>query len=56
MSGLNCRWRSAVVFAAIAYAFAGCGGKDAIAPIEVERQAFEDLRTEIRKAIDDPAR
>ncbi len=56
MSGLICRRKSAVLFAAIACAIAGCGGKDAVAPIEVEKQAFEDLRTEIRGAIDDPAR
>ncbi len=56
MSGLNCHWRSAVLFAAIAFAFAGCGGKEAVAPLEVEERAFEDLRSEIRGAIDDPAR
>ena len=56
MSGLICHWKSAMLFAAIACAFAGCGGKDTIAPIEVEKQAFEDLRTVIRGAIDDPAR
>ncbi len=56
MFGLICRWKSAMLFAAVACVFAGCGGKDAVAPIEVEKQAFEDLRTEIRGAIDDPAR
>ena len=30
--------------------------KDDVAPVVVEKQAFEDLRTEIREAIDDPAR
>ncbi len=56
MSRLICRWKSAMLFAAIACVFSGCGGKDAVAAIEVEKQAFEDLRTEIRGAIDDPAR
>ena len=55
-SGLICRGKSALLFAAIACAFAGCGGKDAVAPIEVKKQAFEDLRSEIREVIDDPAR
>jgi len=56
MSGLICRWKSAMLFTAIACAIAGCGGKDAVAPIEVKKQAFEDLRSEIREVIDDPAR
>ncbi len=56
MFGLISRWKSAMLFAAIACAFAGCGGKDAVALIEVEKQAFEDLRSEIREVIDDPAR
>lgn len=49
-------WKLAVLFAAIAFAFTGCGGRDAIAPFELRQQAFEDLRGEIRDAIDDPAR
>ncbi len=56
MFGLVCRWKTAILFAAIACAFASCGGRDAVAPSEVEKQAFEDLRSEIRGAIDDPAR
>jgi hypothetical protein len=35
---------------------AACAGKDDVAPVDVEKQAFEDLRTEIRESIDDPAR
>jgi hypothetical protein len=35
--------------------FAACA-KDDVAPVDVEKQAFEDLREEIREAIDDPAR
>ena len=30
--------------------------KDDVAPVDVEMQAFEDLRTDIREAITDPAR
>jgi chromosome segregation ATPase len=52
MCKLICRWTLAILFAAIA----GCGGKDALAPVEFEKQAFEDLRAEIRHVIDDPAR
>ncbi len=56
MSGQICRWKSAMLFTAIACAIAGCGGKDTVAPIEVKKQAFEDLRSEIREVMDDPAR
>ncbi len=45
-----------VLVAAAALFLAGCGGKDAVAPADVEEQAFEDLRTEVREAIDDPVR
>jgi uncharacterized coiled-coil DUF342 family protein len=45
-----------MVFVAIACAFAGCASKDDVSPADVEKQAFEDLRTEIRAVIDDPAR
>ena len=31
-------------------------GKDDVAPVDVEKQAFEDLRTDIRDAIADPVR
>jgi len=30
--------------------------KDDVAPVDLEKQAFEDLRDDIREAIDDPAR
>jgi len=35
---------------------ASCSGKDAVAPVDAEKQAFEDLRIEVREAIDDPTR
>ena len=34
----------------------GCGGKDAIAPVDAQRQAFDDLRAEIREIIPDADR
>lgn len=45
-----------VMLAAATLILAGCGGKNAVAPADVEEQAFEDLRTEVREAIDDPVR
>ena len=45
-----------LLVAAIAFSFAGCAGKVAVSPVDVEYQAFEDLRGEIREAIDDSAR
>jgi outer membrane murein-binding lipoprotein Lpp len=45
-----------MVFAAIACVFAGCASKDDVSSADVEKQAFEDLRSEIRAVIDDPAR
>jgi hypothetical protein len=49
--------RSTYAFLCIAFAslVVGCA-KDDVAPVDVEKQAFEDLREEIRDAIDDPAR
>ncbi len=56
MSERSLSLKFAMVFAAIACAFAGCASKDDVSPADVEKQAFEDLRTEIRAVIDDPAR
>jgi predicted nucleic acid-binding Zn-ribbon protein len=56
MNKLSDRIQDLVLLAAAAVVIAGCGGKDAVAPADVEKQAFEDLRTEIREAIDDSAR
>jgi len=41
---------------ALACGMSACAGKKDVAPIHVERQAFDDLRTEIREIIDDPER
>ena len=46
---------SALLCIAVASLFVACA-KDDVAPVDVEKQAFEDLRTEIREAITDPAR
>ncbi len=56
MSELTLRLKSAMLLAAFACAFAGCASKDDVSPADVEKQAFEDLRSEIRAVIDDPAR
>ena len=56
MSERTFRLKSATLFAAIACAFVGCASKDDVSPADVEKQAFEDLRSEIREVIDDPAR
>jgi len=56
MSERTLSLKSAMVFAAIACAFAGCASKDDVSPGDVKKQAFEDLRSEIRVVIDDPAR
>ncbi|TDJ10983.1 MAG: hypothetical protein E2O63_04980 [Gammaproteobacteria bacterium] len=56
MSERTLSLKSAMVFVAIACAFAGCASKDDVSPGDVKKQAFEDLRSEIRAVIDDPAR
>ena len=52
----NFRFIHVLLIGATVTIFAGCGGKEAVAPADVQEQAFEDLRTEIRVAIDDPER
>ncbi len=47
-------WKYVLLFAVIVSAIAGCAGKDDVSPVDVEKQAFEDLRSEIREVIDDP--
>ncbi len=49
-------WKCVLLFAVIVSTIAGCAGKDDVLPVDVEKQAFEDLRSEIREVIDDPAR
>ena len=50
--GSGCR----IIVAAIAISVAGCAGKETSSAVDVESQACEDLRSEIREVIDDPAR
>jgi len=40
----------------IAIMVAACAGKDAVTPVDVEAQAFEDLRSEIRNVVADSSR
>ena len=47
---------SSLIIAAVLLSFAGCAGKEKISSADVAHQAIEDLRTEIRQAIDDPVR
>lgn len=44
------------ISALLAMLFAGCAGKRDVNPVDVEKQAFDDLRAEIRLAIDDAER
>ena len=39
-----------------AFLLSACAGKDDVAPADVEKQAFEDLRAAVRDAVDDPER
>jgi len=48
--------RALVLFCiGIALMVTACAGKDNVSPVDVETQAFEDLRVEIREAVVDPA-
>ena len=47
--------RPVIICAGAALLLFGCA-KDEVVPVDVEKQAFEDLRTEIREVIDDSAR
>jgi hypothetical protein len=55
MSQTFVRATSTLLCVAIASLVVACA-KDEVAPVDVEKQAFEDLRTNIREAITDPAR
>ena len=56
MPKVICEWKTVFLFAVIAISCAGCASKDDVSPVEMEKRAFEDLRSEIRDVIDDPAR
>ena len=40
----------------VVLAIAGCGGKEAVSPADIEQQAFDDLREKIGQVIEDPER
>ena len=42
----NFRFIHILLIGATVAIFAGCGGKEAVAPADVQEQAFEDLRTD----------
>ncbi len=48
------RLKSILILAAVALVLGGCGNN--VSPAETQVQAFEDLRNEIRDAVDDPTR
>lgn len=50
------RLQFVMLFFAIALVLGACANKDDVSPAEDQAQAFEDLRNEIRNAVDDPAR
>ena len=56
MDRYTSRFSYLLMIVALACAMSACAGRKDVAPIDVERQAFDDLRTEIREIIDDPAR
>ncbi len=56
MSDVTIRSIVLVAISAFFLSLAGCAGKDDVAPVDVEKQAFEDLRDDIRNAVTDPAR
>ncbi len=56
MQQMICERKTVFLFTVIAISCAGCASKDDLSPVEAEKQAFEDLRSEIREVIDDPAR
>jgi hypothetical protein len=55
MTGHLARLRNLGAYAAVALLTIACA-KNQVAPVDVEYQAFDDLRAEIRIVIDDPAR
>ena len=44
------------ILSLLAMAIAGCAGKSNVSLVELENQAFDDLRTEVRSAINDEER
>jgi parvulin-like peptidyl-prolyl isomerase len=48
--------RVACYIATVLFLVSACAGKDDVAPVDTDKQAFEDLRAELNTAIDDPER
>ena len=55
MKTLPVKCTSALLWISVALFFVACA-KVEVAPVDIEKQAFEDLRADIREVIDDPAR
>jgi capsule polysaccharide export protein KpsE/RkpR len=55
MRTLQLKYMGALLCIVVASLFIACA-KDEVAPVDVEKQAFEDLRAKIVEAISDPAR
>ena len=45
-----------LIIAVIVFGFAGCGGEKSVTPEDIQKQAFEDLRTAVRDAVADQER
>jgi len=50
------KFNSVLLYGGIVLAVAACASKNDMAPVDIEKQAFEDLYTDIREAITDPVR
>jgi hypothetical protein len=48
--------RRALFFLTTILLLSGCAGKDDVTPLDVKKQAFEDLREQIEEVVADPAR
>lgn len=56
MPGLSCSRKPTLPLLTLVLIFAGCASKDDVSPVKAEKQAFDDLRSEIRDVIYDQAR
>jgi hypothetical protein len=52
----NSKMRVVCYFAVLLFLVSACASKDEVAPVDADKQAFEDLRAEINAVIDDPER
>lgn len=49
-------WKAPAAAVCVALFLSACAGKDEPAPVDVQQEAFEDLRVAVREAVDDTAR